>query len=174
MQNVRGPVYARARDTGGGGKIVKAVIFPLLVFLLALFTISNLAGYGTKVVTPMLGGMWALGSVVAAVLPMHRKKILSSTLQGCVIYCFVLLGIKMGLSIASGASSEMISATWEQPLPLASGNALTGFLQTMLSFGSMLIPGGYMGMLIKQLVQYRKTSSLQKTFGRVRDIRGDR
>ena len=171
MRNDNRPTYARAAGRRESGRIFRAIVAPLLLFLLCLFTVSNLAGYGTRIVTPLLGAMWALGAVAAWILPVHRQDILGRTERMCAIYCFTLLGLKIMQTILSGASTEMISASYEQPIPLAVGNALTGVVQTIFSLSTLMIPGGYLAMLIKQILQYRKTANLQKAFARARDIR---
>lgn len=147
---------------------IKAVALPVIVLGLALFTISNFASYGTKVICPMIGAMWTLGVITAFLLPVERKQTLEQTMGMCVIYCVTLLGLKIGLSIVSGASAEMIAASYDQPITLATGNALPGVLQNIMSISSIFIPGGYLIMLVKKLIQYRRTQSLQSAFERTR------
>lgn len=150
--------------------MIKAVGVPLIVFALCLYTISNFGSYGSKVICPMSGAVWLGGFLTALYLPVERRQTISQTMGICTIYCCTLLGLKIALGIVSGASAEMIAASYDQPIPLATGNALPGVLSNIMMIGSAFIPGSYLAMLLKKVVQYRKTKNMQETYEQVRGI----
>ena len=75
------------------------------------------------------------------------------------------------LGIISGASSEMIAASYDQAIPMSTGNAIPGYVQTMIWFVAVLVPIGFIGMQGKRLLNFRHSQTLQKMFGQKRGIR---
>lgn len=152
-------------------RVIQAIGIPLGLFGLALFTISNFANFGTKLICPLSGAMWAIGVIVALLMPSQRKEVLNQTMVVCAIYFLGLLGLKILLGIVSGVSSEMIAASYSQAIPTSTGNAIPGYLQTMMWFTAVLIPVGEISMQVKRLFQFKKSQTLQKTFGQKRSLR---
>lgn len=153
---------------------LKAIGLPLLVFGLGLFTISSFANFGTKLICPLSGAMWMVGFIVAFLMPSQRSEVLNSTLVTLSIYYLALLGLKILLAVVSGVSSEMIAASYNQAIPTSTGNAIPGYLQTMMWFTAVLLPIGEIGMQVKRLFQFKKNQTLQKTFSQVRGFRNNR
>lgn len=151
--------------------VVKAVGFPVAVFGLSMFTIQNFANFGTKVLCPLIAAMWVIGFIIAIFMPAQRNEIILQTLWMIVIYCGALIGLKMLLGVVSGASSEMIAASYDQAIPMATGNAIPGYLQSMMWFVAVGIPIGDIGMQVKRLRDFKHNQSLQKTMSRVRGMR---
>lgn len=151
--------------------VIKAIGIPMFVFGLGMFTISNFANFGTKLICPASGIMWISGVIVAFLMPSMRKEVLNQTMITCTIYYGVMLGLKMALGLLSGVSSEMIAASYDQAIPTATGNVMVGYVQTFMWFSAVLIPLGHIGMQGKRLLQFRKTQSLHKTFGQKRSMR---
>lgn len=151
--------------------VIKAIGCPLIVFGLGIFTISNFANFGTKLICPAAGIMWFLGFFVALLMPSQRKEVLNQTLIICTIYFCTLLGFKVALGIVSGVSAEMIAASFNQSIPTSTGNAMPGYLQNLLWFSAIGIPIGQVGMQGKRLLQFQHNKSLQKTFGQKRGMR---
>lgn len=60
--------------------VIKAIGCPLIVFGLGIFTISNFANFGTKLICPAAGIMWFLGFFVALLMSSQRKEVLNQTL----------------------------------------------------------------------------------------------
>ena len=106
--------------------VIKAIGCPLIVFGLGIFTISNFANFGTKLICPAAGIMWFLGFFVALLMPSQRKEVLNQTLIICTVYFCTLLGFKVALGIVSGVSAEMIAASFNQSIPTSTGNAMPG------------------------------------------------
>lgn len=152
-------------------RIMKAIGLPLMVFALELFTINNFGAFGTKLICPFSGAMWAVGVVVAFLMPSQRHETLNQTLIVCSIYCLALLGFKIVLGVVSGVSSEMIAASYDQALPTSSGNTIPGYLQTMLWITAVMLPLGNIGMQGKRLFNFRRARSLERTYDIERDIR---
>lgn len=154
-------------------RVIKAIGLPLLVFGLGLFTISNFANFGAKLLCPLSGAMWMAGLIVAFFMPSQRQETLNQTMVICTIYFLALLGLKILLAIVSGVSSEMIAASYDQAIPTATGNAIPGYLQTMMWFVAVLLPVGDISMQAKRLFQFKRNQALQKTFGQKRSIRNN-
>lgn len=152
-------------------RVIKAVGAPLAVFGLGMFTISNFANFGTKLICPASAIMWFTGFIVALLMPAMRKEVLNQTLIICTVYFAVLLGLKMALGIVSGVSAEMIAASYDQAIPTATGNAMPGYLQNFMWFSAIGIPIGQIGMQGKRLLQFKRSQSLNKTFGQKRSLR---
>lgn len=154
-------------------RVIKAIGLPLLVFGLGLFTISNFANFGAKLICPLSGAMWATGFLVALLMPSQRQETLNQTMVVCSLYFLALVGLKILLAVVSGVSSEMIAASYDQAIPTSTGNAIPGYLQTMLWFVAVLLPVGDISMQVKRLFQFKRNQSLQKTFGQKRGLRNN-
>lgn len=154
--------------------IFKAVILPIITFVLGLFVISNLANYGKYLICPLAGVMWLTGLIVAIIMPGQREEVLNQTLVISCIYFIALIGLKGLLGLLSGVSAEMIMASFDQAMPTATGNAIPGYVQTMMWFVAVLVPVGNIGMQVKRVFQFKKTQSLHKAFGQARGLRNDR
>jgi len=152
-------------------KLIKAVGLPIGVFALSMFTIQNFANFGSKLLCPLIAAMWVVGFVVAILMPAQRREVLTQTLGMIAIYCGALIGLKILLGVVSGASSEMIAASYDQAIPMSTGNAIPGYLQTMMWFVAVLMPIGDIGMQAKRLKDFKHNQAIQKTMGRVRGMR---
>ena len=152
-------------------QVAKAVGLPLAVFGLAMFTIQNFANFGSKLLCPLIAAMWIVGFIVGIIMPAQRQEIVNQTLAMIAMYCGAMLGLKMLLAVVSGASSEMIAASYDQAIPMSTGNAIPGYLQTMMWFVALLMPIGDIGMQVKRLKDFKHNQNLQKTFGQVRGMR---
>ena len=150
--------------------MLKAVAIPILVYVLEIFTINSYAAFGTKIISPASVCMWVIGFIVALVMKSERAEVLKQTMMMCAIYCFTMLGLKLALGLVSGASSEMIAASFEQSIPTTTGNALSGIIQNILWYSSFGIPAGYVIMQVKRVIQFSHQKSLQETFRKVRGI----
>lgn len=174
MKGVQNLSYKRNMSRQEAIHTLKAIGLPLLLFGLGLFTISSFANFGTKLICPLSGVMWLIGVIVAVLMPSQRKDILNSTMVTLAIYYLALLGLKILLAIVSGVSSEMIAASYNQAIPTSTGNAIPGYLQTMMWFTAVLLPLGEIAMQVKRLFQFKKNQKLQKTFSQVRGYRNNR
>lgn len=150
--------------------LLKAVALPILVYALGIFTISSYAAFGVKIISPASVCMWVVGFLTALFMPSERGEVIRQTLAMCTIYYITMLGLKLALGLVSGASSEMIAASFNQSIPTTTGNALPGIIQNILWYSSFGIPAGYVIMQVKRVVQFSRRKSLQKTMQRVRGI----
>ena len=150
--------------------MLKAVAIPALGFGLEIFTISSFAAFGTKIISPASAIMWIVGFVVALLMPPERTEVLRQTMMMCSIYCLTPMGLKLALGHVSGASSEMIAASYGQAIPTTTGNTLPGIVQNILWYSSFGIPAGYIIMQVKRVIQFSHKKSLQDTFRKVRGI----
>ncbi len=152
-------------------RIFKAIGLPIGVFALSMFVVQNFASFGTKLLCPLIAAMWLVGFVVALLMPAQRSEVLNQTMGMIAIYCGALIGLKILLAVVSGASSEMIAASYDQAIPMSTGNAIPGYLQTMMWFVAVLMPIGDISMQAKRLKDFKHNQTLQKTMGRVRGTR---
>lgn len=176
MGNIEGTkeaMYKGGRPKGESLAIVGAIVIPIAVMCLGLFTISNFAAYGKAVICPALSIMWVFGSVAALILPDDRKKMVDYTMGTCVMYCLALIGLKMALKIVSGASAEMIAASYNQPIPLATGNTLPGVVQNFMSIGTLFIPLGFLVYIFKYIISNVRARNMQKMYDTISGVRND-
>ena len=136
-----------------------------------MFTISSFANFGTRLLCPLSGAMWVIGFIVALLMPSQRQEVLNQTMIVCAIYFLTMLGLKILLGVVSGVSSEMIAASYDQAIPTSTGNAIPGYLQQIMWFTAVLVPMGDIGMQVKRLFQFKRSQTLQKTFGQKRGMR---
>lgn len=148
-----------------------AIGAPLGTLILGIFTITNLANFGTKLICPLSAVMWILGLIVATLMPAMRKEVLNQTLITCSLYYLAILCLKILLGIVSGVSSEMIAASFDQAIPLATGNVIPGYIQNIMWFTAVGVPIGFVTVQGKRLFQFKKSQSLNKTFGQKRGLR---
>jgi len=152
-------------------KVIKAIGLPLAVFGLNIFTISNFAAFGAKLICPLLGAMWSIGFITALLVPIQRHEAISQTIIMCTVYCLTLLGFKIVLGFVSGVSAEMIAASYDQALPTASGNVLPGYVQTALWISSLMIPMTNIGMQVKRVYNFKRANTREKELAKARDTR---
>ncbi len=148
-----------------------AVGGPVGTLAVGLFTIANLANFGTKLICPLSAAMWTLGFIVALLMPAMRKEVINQTLVTCCMYYLAILALKILLGIVSGVSSEMIAASFDQAIPLATGNVIPGYIQNIMWFTAVGVPIGFVTVQGKRLFQFKKSQSLNRTFGQKRSIR---
>lgn len=174
MQTKKKPLtYKQNMSTQEVYKVIKSIGLPLALFCLGVFTISSFANFGTRLICPLSGVMWIIGVIVAFFMPSMREETLNQTMIVTATYFLTLLGLKFLLGFVSGVSSEMIAASYDQPIPTATGNAIPGWLQTIMWFDAVLLPMGDIGMQVKRLFQFKKGQTLQKTFNQKRSIRNN-
>ena len=56
----------------------------------------------------------------------------------------------------------MLMATYNQPIPVTSGAAFSGYLQTMLWITTIMTPVGFIVMEVKKLFTLRRTAETKK------------
>lgn len=171
MQDRKNFTYVKKASGKDKGKMVWAIAFPVGVFFLCIIGISTFKNFGTILMAPLIGGMWIVGALCAWYMPSHRKSIITETLTMIATYNVTLLGLRQLIAITSGVSSQMLMATFGQPLATASANTIPGYLQTMLYISAAMIPFGYFGMEGKRLIQFHRNESKQKMLERMRNIR---
>lgn len=152
-------------------KVFKATAFPAVVMLIVFTVIGMFGKFGTGLVSPLVALMWCMGTVTAFLLPSHRNNVLTETMGTIIAYLAALAGFRILLSLVSGVSTQMLIASFDQPISMSSSNALPGYIQTAIWITTGGVPLGFFGMQVKRLIQFRKTANKQKTFEKLRDIR---
>lgn len=152
-------------------RYIKAIGLPVSVFLLALFVITRFAQFGSSLIAPLCGIMWVIGALCALLLPSHRSSILTETHVTIACYLLALAGFREMIALVSGISAEMLMASYGQAIPLTSGSAISGYLQTLLWISAIMTPLGFIGMQGKRLYSFKRKASKQRFFDQTRSIR---
>ena len=171
MQDRKNFTYTKKATGKERGRLVWTVVFPVAVFFLSIISIGIFKNFGRILMAPLIGAMWMVGAACAWYMPSHRKSIITETLTFITSYNATLLGLRELIAITSGVSSQMLMATFGQPMATASANTIPGYLQTMLYISSVMIPFGYIGMEGKRILQFRRNANKQRTMEQLRNIR---
>lgn len=166
--------YKHSNTSANAMRYLKAIGFPVGIFLLALFCISRFAAFGLNIVAPLTGAMWVFGVICALLLPSHRGSILTETHVTIGCYLLALTGVRELIALVSGVSSEMLMSTYNQAIPLTSGSTISGYLQTFLWITAIMTPLGFFGMQGKRVFTFRHKASKAKEIDRLRGIREKR
>lgn len=172
MQERKNLTYVKKASGKDRSKMAWAMVFPAGVFFLSIAGISIFRNFGRILMAPLIGAMWATGAACALYMPSHRKAIINETLTFIATYNATLLGLRELIAITSGVSSQMLMATFGQPMATASANTIPGYLQTMLYISAVMIPFGYIGMEGKRILQFRRNANKQRVMEQLRGIRG--
>ncbi|MBQ7818427.1 MAG: hypothetical protein IJ341_01890 [Bacteroidales bacterium] len=164
-------VYRQKMSGGDVFRFVKAVAVPLAIFILSLVVISQLAGFGSKLVAPLTGVMWCVGSLCCLMLPSFRTSILRETHMTIGIYLITLLALKYIIAMMSGVSSEMLMEAFNQAIPVTSGTAIAGTLQTIMWLTAVSTPIGFIGAQGRRLFQFKRKAEKEKFMERTRGVR---
>lgn len=171
MQNVKNATYVKKASGKDRTKLVWAIVFPVAVFFLSVIGISVFRNFGRILMAPLIGAMWIVGAGCALYMPSQRKSIITETLTVVATYNATLLSLRQLIAITSGVSSQMLMATFGQPLATASSNTIPGFLQNALYISAAMIPLGFLGMQGKRILQFRRSANKQRTMEQLRGIR---
>lgn len=173
MENKNVLSYKQKASKSDMTRYFKAVALPFGIFIIAIFTIYNFAGFGSKLVAPLTGVMWLVGIGCALILPSHRLSILRETHATVAIYLISLSAIRELISMVSGVSSEMLMAAFGQAIPLTSGSAFAGWLQNLLYITALMTPLGFVIMQGKKVYSFKRKGNQKETLAQLRNIRND-
>lgn len=162
--------YSARKETG---KVLGVILMPIITLALAFFTVAAFGSFGTKLLCPFIALMWLAGVIVAVIVPQQREEILSRTMKIIIAYDVVMLLLKVAISAASGVSSEMLAASFDQPVTLSGGNILPGILQNVLNIYVYVLPVAHFTLLVKTFLEFRRNVTIRKAFGRARGIRSN-
>lgn len=168
MQNIKNETYIKKASGKERTKLVWAVVYPVAVFLLSVISIEIFKNYGRYLMAPLIGIMWITGAACAIYMPSQRKSIITETLTVIASYNGSLLALHRLIALTSGVSSQMLIATFGQPLATASANTIPGFLQNALYITTALLPFTFLGMQGKRILQFRRSSAKQKVMAQLR------
>ena len=132
-----------------------------------MFTIHRFTLFGMNIIAPMTGVMWACGVIVGWFLPSHREATLRETHITIGVYLISLIIFKELVAKISGVSSEMLMATYNQAIPVTSGQAFSGYLQTMLWITAIMTPVGFLGMQVKKVFTMRRNQEAKRFHDRL-------
>ncbi len=170
MQERQNFTYVKKPSTKETTQLVWSIVFPTAVFFMSIASIYIFQNFGKILMAPMLGCMWIVGAACSIWLSSQRKEIINQTLEFVAIYCATMLAFRELIGVTSGISSEMLMATFGQPMATASANTIPGYLQTMLYISAVGIPIGYLGMEGNRILKFRRNSNKQKTMEQLRGM----
>lgn len=150
---------------------IKAVAMPLFIFILGNFTIKEYGDFGSKLLAPMISIMWVVAAVCAVWVAAQRTDIIRQTIITIGCYCGTLLTFRLLLAIVSGVSSQMLIASFDTPIGTAQGNTMTGYLQFAMWLAAVMTPVGFVGVQVKKIFAFKKLTTPEKAFNRIRSIR---
>ena len=159
--------YQRAQANADMTRYLKAVAYPAGIFMLAMFVINRFNLFGVNIIAPFTGIMWVCGLFVAWFLPSHRASTLRETHITIGVYLISLTIFKELVGAISGVSAEMLMATYNQAIPVTSGQAFSGYLQTMLWITTIMTPVGFLGMEVKKVFTMRRNQEAKKYHDRL-------
>ena len=154
--------YKRAQSNADIFRYLKAIALPVFNFLLAMFTIDHFNLFGYDLIAPLTGVMWGCGALVAFFQPSHRRSVLKETHVTTAVYLISLIVIKELISTISGVSAEMLMATYNQVLPVTSGAAFSGYMQSLLWITTIMTPVGFIFMQVKKLFTMHRNQEAKK------------
>lgn len=160
-------VYQRAQASADITRYIKAIAYPIGIFLLMMFTINRFNLFGVNILAPLNAIMWLCGVAVAWALPLQRRSVLRETHVTITVYLITLMLLKELVASISGVSSEMLMATYNQVIPVTSGAAFSGYLQTMLWITTIMTPVGFITMQVKKVFSFRRKQEIKKVRDRL-------
>ena len=161
--------YKKGVSKNEAMKFMKAVGLPLAVFCFSMFVISALGQI--FYIAYAIAAMWLTGTVTAAYLSQMREEVLDQTCKFIIFYGGGMIAFKLMIKLTAGVSAEMLSATLELAIPTATGNILPSYITNMMLMSSVLTPIGFIIMQGRRIMQFRRTRSINKEFGRARGFR---
>lgn len=167
MQENERLTYKRAQSNADIFRYLKAIAAPVGLFLLAMFTIDHFNLFGYDLIAPLTGVMWACGVAVAWFLPSHRRSVLKETHVTVAVYLISLTVLKELIGTISGVSAEMLMAAYNQVLPVTSGAAFSGYLQSMLWITTIMTPVGFIFMQVKKMFTMHRNNEAKKFHDRL-------
>ena len=75
------------------------------------------------------------------------------------------------IALISGVSSEMLMATYGQAIPITSGTAFSGTLQSIMWATAVFVPFGFVTMQGKKVLTLRRKGNKNKVIDQLRGIR---
>ncbi len=159
--------YKRAQSKADISRYLKACAVPVGVFLLAMFTIDRFKQFGYDLIAPMTALMWVCGVGVAFYLQSQRRSILKETHVTIAIYLISVTVFKELITAISGVTAETLMAAYNQVLPVTSGAAFSGYMQTMLWITTIMTPVGFVFMQVKKMFSLRRNAEAKKFHDRL-------
>ena len=172
MQGVEDRIVYKTKTTGEEVmRFVKAIGLPIGCLILGMFTVNIFGAFGEKLITPLFASCWVVSVLVALFMPNHRADSLEKCEKLLIAYCVGLLALRFLNAKVSGVSTEMLMATYNEVLPTATGNAMAGFVQSMLWIFTVSLPLGFITYQGKRFIDFRRNKGVQTAFERIRSIR---
>lgn len=162
--------YRSATTWDEATRMMKAVLIPIAVFLLGLYTINTYSSYGSKLLAPMITMMMMVGAICALILPSHRQNILRETITTTAAYMVTMITLKFILSMLSNVSTASLMTAFDKAI-WTSGNTAISWINNMLYITTVVLPFGFVGMQLQRVYRLRRNISKTKMFDRLRGIR---
>lgn len=157
----------RNRNTDETFSFLKGVVPIIALFFFSIYTIQIFNLFGKNVLAPFTAIMWAFGTATTIVLPSQRKETIKETEVTIGIYLVSLIVVRELVKKISGISAEMIMATYNMNMPVTSGSAFSGYLQTMMWIITIMTPVSFIGLQIKKIFTMRRNMEKKKYHDRL-------
>ncbi len=151
---------------------VKALSFPIIVFLANIYAIILFGDFGSRLIAPFSTMMWLAGTATAFKLKGQRKSVIKECLVFIISYIAIIVVVRYLIGKAVTVSTAQLMATYNQAMPTASNSTIAGMLQTSLWIITFMTPMAYLGMVIKKFFTFKNSLSKTKTMDQLRSIRG--
>lgn len=152
-------------------RYIKAIGFPAGLFIFTMIVLSKFAVFGSSILAPLIGVMWAVGVICSLLIPSQKQSILNETHITIAIYLLTLIAVRAIIRMLSGVSSEMMMSAFNQAIPLTGGSTITGYMQTLMWITTVMTPLGFIGMQGKKVFTFRKKANKDKELTRLRGYR---
>lgn len=167
----RTPTYTQAMTGTEAWSFVKAIGFPLVIMLFAMYTVDLFGAFGTAIVLPATAVMFGLGTLTAMLMPSQRKSINTQNLAFVGIYCGTLIVLRLFIYWVSNATTEQIMASYSQSITMSQSSSIPGYLQNFLWISAVMTPIGRVVMLVGQIFKFRHSIKKSTALKRLRSIR---
>ncbi len=152
-------------------RFIKAIGFPVITLILGIFTVNIFGVFGARLVTPLFAACWGISVLTGIIMPSHRTDSIEKAEKFLCGYFASLLALRFLNAKVSGVSAEMLMATYNEIMPAATGNAMVGFVQSMLWLVTVMAPIGFLTYQGKRIIDFKRNKSKVKMFERTRSIR---
>lgn len=151
-------------------KLLNAAIY-IITFALWLYLNDKYYNFGSHIITPLTGGMWIVGAILALLLPSQRTEIIKHTKWFVLGYLAILFVYRYVIILVSDVSADNLSASFGHTVAASSGTAILGWLQNLLWIIVITYPIGYFIFQGKKLPQFFGTRSKNRAVREIRDVR---
>lgn len=156
-------VYKQKASWEEKRRYIKAILYPLGALTLSVYVIDLFGQWGRGMLVWGFAAIWFSGFLTTFFTSSSVGKKLDGMIYQIASYAGTLLAFRLLISVTSGVSSEMLSASFEQNVSLQQSN-ITSYLQNFLNYSAVLMPVTFTAFNIKTIFAFRKNTRQDKFF----------